>query len=83
MMSYMNIEAVRELIPSQARLWIYGLYVLVALVIGSISAFTQGDLAWLAGAERVLAYLAAPLALLAAVNVTPDIEVYEAKHNWE
>ena len=59
---------VRELVPARARLWIYAVYVLSGLVVGSVTVAT-GGLDWTAAAERVLAYLAVPLAVLAGVNV--------------
>lgn len=76
----MNIEAVRDLIPSRVRLWIYAVYVVTGITIGAISAYFDGNLEWLPGAERVLAYLAVPLALLAAVNTTDGDEPYAPQH---
>lgn len=62
------MDHVRTLIPPAARRWIYAIYVLSGLVVGSVTVAT-GGLDWTAAAERVLAYLAVPLAVLAGVNV--------------
>lgn len=62
---------VRELIPAKARIVIYALYAVAGLVVGSIVAAT-GGVEWTAAAERVLAYLAVPLAVIAGVNVTGE-----------
>lgn len=64
------MEIVRELVPAAARKIIYAVYVVAGLVIGSVAVATQGTLEWVEPAERVMAYLAVPLALLAGVNVT-------------
>lgn len=75
------METVRELVPSQVRLWVYALYVLAALAVGAVAAWTEGSLDWIPAAERTLAYLAGPLALLAAVNVNPDEgDAYNPQH---
>lgn len=62
------MEHVRELVPPGARLWLYGAFVLAGLVVGSVTVATGGT-EWTAAAERVLAYLGMPLAVLAGVNV--------------
>ena len=62
------MEIVRDLVPPTARKVIYALYIVAGLVIGAIAVAT-GGLEWTAAAERVLAYLAVPLAILAGVNV--------------
>ena len=55
---------VRELMPAPARRWVYAVYALTVLVVGAVAA-TTGGTDWTAAAERVLAYLAGPLAVLA------------------
>ena len=62
------MEHVRTLIPPAARHWIYAVYILAGLIVGAVTVAT-GGLDWTAAAERVLAYLAVPLAVLAGVNV--------------
>ena len=62
------MDHVRTLVPPAARRWIYAIYILAGLVVGAVTVAT-GDLDWTAAAERVLAYLAVPLAVLAGVNV--------------
>lgn len=66
----MNIEAIRELIPGHIRQWMYAIWVLATLLVGAISAWTDGNLEWIPAADRTLQYLMVPLGLLAAVNVT-------------
>ena len=63
------MEIVRELIPSKARLAVYGVYVLVGLVIGSFDVYGGFEI-WVDPALRVMAYLAVPMALLAGSNVS-------------
>ena len=62
------MDHVRTLIPPAARRWIYAIYILAGLIVGAVTVAT-GGLDWTAAAERVLAYLAVPLAVLAGVNV--------------
>ena len=62
------MDHVRTLVPPAARRWIYAVYVLAGLVVGAVTVAT-GGLDWTAAAERVLAYLAVPLGVLAGVNV--------------
>ena len=62
------MDHVRTLIPPAARRWIYAVYILAGLIVGAVTVAT-GGLDWTAAAERVLAYLAVPLAVLAGVNV--------------
>lgn len=64
----MNIEAVRDLVPPIIRRYLYGLWVLAALIVGAVGAWIGEPVAALDAAERVLQYLMAPLGLLAAVN---------------
>ena len=61
------MDHVRTLVPPAARRWIYAIYILAGLFVGAVTVAT-GGLDWTA-AERVLAYLAVPLAVLAGVNV--------------
>ena len=62
------MEHVRDLIPARGRIWIYAVYAGAGLVVGSVTVATGGT-EWTAAAERVLAYLGMPLAVLAGVNV--------------
>lgn len=62
------MEIVRELVPPKARMVIYAVYILAGLVIGAC-AVIGGMEVWTEPAERVMAYLAVPLAVLAGVNV--------------
>jgi hypothetical protein len=62
-------------IPPQVRKGIYVVYGLAALVIGALAAYylatpdsTLPD--WLDGAQRVIAYLAIPVAAMAVPNVS-------------
>lgn len=73
----MNLEVVREFIPPKIRFAIYSVWVLAALVVGAISAWTDGNLEWIPAANRVLEYLMVPLAVLAAVNVPDAVQPEE------
>jgi hypothetical protein len=61
-------------IPPQVRRGIYAAYGLLALAVGALAAFylATPDTAlpdWLDGAQRVIAYLAIPVAAIAVPNV--------------
>ena len=63
------MDHVRTLIPPAARRWIYAIYILAGLIVGAVTVAT-GGLDWTAAAERVLAYLAVPLAVLVSSGAT-------------
>lgn len=82
------MDHVRTLIPPAARRWIYAVYILAGLIVGAVTVAT-GGLDWTAAAERVIAYLAVPLAVLAGVNVPAggdwidDDDGHPAPPDWE
>lgn len=72
------MEVVRDLVPAEARKIIYAIYIVAGLMVGSVAVATDGTLDWVPAAERVLAYLAVPLAILAGLNVSqPEPTEYE------
>lgn len=66
-----HIHVVRELIPSKPRLAIYGLYLLVATVIGAFDA-SGASYEWIEPAMKVMYFLSLPVTALAGLNVDPN-----------
>ena len=75
------MEVVRELVPPKARKIIYAAYILAGLIIGSCAVIGGMEI-WTEPAERVMAYLAVPLAVLAGVNVNGE-GAYQARRSFD